>query len=55
MQISDVYNLYALAVHFWGLLHLYRRIYDTFRMPPLKCCWCHVQPLKHHYTCKPPN
>jgi len=29
-----MYYVYALAVHFWCLMHLYRRIYDTLRMAP---------------------
>jgi len=35
--------VYALAVHFFvpNGMHLYRRIYDTFRMAPLNCCWWH--------------
>jgi len=34
-----MYYVYALAVHFWCLMHLYRRINDTLRMAPLNCCY----------------
>jgi len=35
-------HVYALAVHFWCLMHLYRRICDTFRMAAQNCCWWHT-------------